>query len=64
MAQLPEAVTEAAQAVHRFVSSVNVDDSAVPYFELVLGFIVVEYVFNTVLDLRQRQVRSSPEQAW
>jgi hypothetical protein len=46
-----------ARAVDDFIASVRVDDSGVPYFKIALAFIVVEYVFHTYLDLRQRKVR-------
>ena len=52
------AVANAAASVHAYVSSVHVDDSRVPYFELTLGFIVATYAWNTYLDLRQRQVHT------
>lgn len=51
-------IADALQAVDDFVSSVHVDDSRVPYFQLSLGFIVVEYLWHTYLDIRQRRVRS------
>jgi hypothetical protein len=53
-------VAGATRSVHAFVSSVNVDDSWVPYFAIALGFMVVEYIFHTILDLRQRQVSPGP----
>ena len=45
----------ALRAVDDYVSAVQVDDSLVPYFQLSVGFIVVEYVWHTYLDIRQRQ---------
>ena len=47
----------AVRTVDGYVQSVHVNDSRVPYFNLALGFLVVEYVFHTYLDIRQRKVR-------
>lgn len=60
MAQVIDTIKGLAGSVDGFVKSIDVDDSGVPYFELVLGFMAVEYVFHTYLDIRQRQVRFLP----
>ena len=52
-----DAIQRGFDQLQGFVSSVQVDDSAVPYFKLALAFVVAEYVFHTYLDLRQRKVR-------
>lgn len=56
MAQVMSVIKDLAGSVDEFIKSVNVDDSQVPYLELVLGFMALEYVFHTYLDLRQRKV--------
>lgn len=58
MAQIVQTVKDLASSVDGFVNSIDVDDSGVPYMELALGFMALEYIFHTYLDIRQRQVRS------
>eukprot|EP00892_Ulva_mutabilis_P010597 jgi/Ulvmu1/790/UM010_0164.1 len=55
MAQIMNTLKGFAGNVDAFIKSVDVDDSQVPYMELVLGFMALEYVFHTYLDIRQRQ---------
>jgi hypothetical protein len=53
-----DAGRDAIQKLDDYVREFSIDDSSVPYFQLAIGFMVVEYVFHTYLDMRQRKVRS------
>lgn len=39
-----------------FLQSLQVDDSRVPYLHLACAFLVIEFLFHTYLDIRQRKV--------